>query len=98
VLDLDAETYARETDPMLSHINVGTGNDISILELAHLVADVTGFAGKIETDPSKPDGTPRKLLDVSRLKRLGWQASIELEEGIRQTYAWFCEREGRFRR
>jgi nucleoside-diphosphate-sugar epimerase len=63
-----------------------------------LVADVTGFEGTIETNPSKPDVTPRKLLDVSRLKRLGWQASIELEEEIRQTYAWFCEREGRFRR
>lgn len=98
VLDLDAETYARETHPMLSHINVGTGIDISILELAQIVADIIGFEGTIETDPSKPDGTPRKLLDVSRLKRLGWQASIELEEGIRQTYAWFCEREGRFRR
>ena len=98
VLDLDAETYARETHPMLSHINVGTGIDISILELAQIVADIIGFEGTIETDPSKPDGTPRKLLDVSRLKRLGWQASIELEEGIRQTYAWFCECEGRFRR
>lgn len=98
VLDLDAETYARETHPMLSHINVGTGIDISILELAQIVADIIGFEGTIETDPSKPDGTPRKLLDVSRLKRLGWQASIELEEGIRQTYAWFCGREGRFRR
>jgi nucleoside-diphosphate-sugar epimerase len=82
---------------MLSHLNVGTGIDISILELAHMVAEITGFEGAIETDPSKPDGTPRKLLDVSRLKRLGWQASIELEEGIRQTYAWFCEREGQFR-
>ena len=97
VLDLDTETYARETDLMLSHLNVGTGIDISILELAHMVAEITGFEGAIETDPSKPDGTPRKLLDVSRLKRLGWQASIELEEGIRQTYAWFCEREGQFR-
>ena len=84
VLDLDTETYARETDLMLSHLNVGTGIDISILELAHMVAEITGFEGAIETDPSKPDGTPRKLLDVSRLKRLGWQASIELEEGIRQ--------------
>ncbi len=97
VLDLDAETYARETDPMLSHINVGTGNDISILELAHLVADVTGFAGNIETDTSKPDGTPRKLLDVSRLERLGWRASIGLEEGIQQTYQWFCQYEGQLR-
>ena len=89
VMELDRETYDRETEPMLSHINVGTGEDISILELAQLVARVTGFEGRIETDPSKPDGTPRKLMDVSRLKRLGWQARIELEEGIRQTYDWF---------
>jgi nucleoside-diphosphate-sugar epimerase len=98
VLDLDAETYARETDPMLSHINVGTGIDISILELAQMVADITGFEGAIETDPTKPDGTPRKLLDVSRLQRLGWQASIGLEEGIRQTYQWFCQHEAQVRR
>jgi nucleoside-diphosphate-sugar epimerase len=97
VLDLDVEIYARETDPMLSHINIGTGNDISILELAQMVADITGFKGKIKTDPSQPDGTPRKLLDVSRLKRLGWQASIDLEEGIQQTYTWFCKQEGQFR-
>lgn len=98
VLNLDAETYARETGPMLSHINVGTGIDISILELAQMVADITGFEGAIETDPSKPDGTPRKLLDVSRLQRLGWQASIGLEEGIRQTYQWFCQHEAQVRR
>lgn len=98
VLNLDEETYARETGPMLSHINVGTGIDISILELAQMVADITGFEGAIETDPSKPDGTPRKLLDVSRLKRLGWQASIGLEEGIRQTYQWFCQHEAQVRR
>lgn len=97
VLDLAVEIYARETDPMLSHINIGTGNDISILELAQMVADITGFKGKIKTDPSQPDGTPRKLLDVSRLKRLGWQASIDLEEGIQQTYTWFCKQEGQFR-
>lgn len=97
VLDLDVEIYARETDPMLSHINIGTGNDISILELAQMVADITGFKGTIKTDPSQPDGTPRKLLDVSRLKRLGWQASIDLEEGIQQTYTWFCKQEGQFR-
>ncbi|UWQ86106.1 GDP-L-fucose synthase [Leisingera caerulea] len=89
VMDLDAETYQRETDPMLSHINVGCGEDIAILELAQLVAEVTGFKGEILTDPSKPDGTPRKLMDVSRLKRLGWQASIGLEDGARGTYDWF---------
>jgi len=89
VLDLDKETYNRETEPMLSHINVGCGTDIPILELAQLVAKVTGFGGRIATDPTKPDGTPRKLMDVSRLERLGWQAKMDLEEGIRQTYDWF---------
>ena len=74
VLNLDAEAYAAETAPMLSHINVGTGTDVSIRELAGMVAEVTGFSGHIETDPSKPDGTPRKLMDVSRLAAMGWRA------------------------
>jgi nucleoside-diphosphate-sugar epimerase len=74
---------------MLSHINVGTGSDISIMELAEMVARVTGFEGRIDTDPSKPDGTPRKLMDVSRLTDMGWQAKIPLEEGIHETYQWF---------
>lgn len=91
VLGLDPEIYARETEPMLSHINVGSGTDVSILELAQIVARVTGFKGQIATDPSKPDGTLRKLMDVSRLERLGWKASIDLEEGVRGTYQWFLE-------
>jgi GDPmannose 4,6-dehydratase/GDP-L-fucose synthase len=91
VLDLDPETYAANTLPMLSHINVGTGSDISIIELAQMVARVAGFEGRIDTDPSKPDGTPRKLMDVSRLTDMGWQATIPLEEGIRETYQWFIE-------
>jgi nucleoside-diphosphate-sugar epimerase len=89
VADLAPETYARETEPMLSHINVGTGSDVTIRELAETVARVTGFDGKITFDASKPDGTPRKLLDVSRLARLGWTARIALEDGIRETYDWF---------
>ncbi len=91
VLDLDKATYDANTEPMLSHINVGCGSDISILELAELVARVTGFKGRISTDPSKPDGTPRKLMDVSRLANMGWTASIGLEDGIRETYRWFLE-------
>jgi GDP-L-fucose synthase len=74
-------------------INVGTGTDISILELAHLVAKTVGFKGNILTDPSKPDGTPRKLLDVSKLKELGWSYSIELEEGIQHAYDSFLQAE-----
>ncbi|MBY6069095.1 GDP-L-fucose synthase [Leisingera aquaemixtae] len=94
VMDLDTEIYQRETEVMLSHINVGCGEDVSILELAQLVAEVTGFKGEILTDPSKPDGTPRKLMDVSRLKRLGWQASVSLEDGVRGTYDWFLSAQG----
>ncbi|OOY12007.1 GDP-fucose synthetase [Thioclava marina] len=91
VLDLPKAEYDANTDPMLSHINVGSGSDISILELAQLVAQVTGFAGRITTDPSKPDGTMRKLMDISRLKAMGWQARIGLEDGIDETYRWFLE-------
>jgi len=69
-------------------INIGTGKDITILELARLIANIVGFEGRIETDPSKPDGTPRKLLDVSKAKELGWQAKISLQDGIEQTYTW----------
>ncbi|MDT0681538.1 GDP-L-fucose synthase [Roseicyclus sp. F158] len=89
VMALSDETYAAETDPMLSHINVGTGEDISIADLARLVADVTGYQGRIGFDTGKPDGTPRKLMDVSRLSRLGWTARTSLEDGVRETYAWF---------
>ncbi|WP_297181401.1 GDP-L-fucose synthase [Thermomonas sp.] len=72
-------------------VNVGVGEDLSILELAQLVARVVGFEGAIDTDPSKPDGTPRKLLDVSRIHGLGWRARIGLEEGVRSTYAWYLQ-------
>ena len=89
VLDLDKETYETHTDPMLSHINVGSGTDITIRELAETVAKVTGYEGRITFDTSKPDGTPRKLMDVSRLEKMGWKASIPLEQGLRDTYEWF---------
>ena len=91
VLDLDKATYDANTRPMLSHINVGTGEDIAILDLAKMVARVTGFQGRITTDASKPDGTMRKLMDVSRLSGMGWRARIGLEEGIAQTYQWFLD-------
>jgi GDP-L-fucose synthase len=78
-------------------VNIGVGEDIGILELAGMVADATGFAGRIATDPSKPDGTPRKLLDVSRLHSLGWQASIPLVEGIEATYRWFLAHQQDYR-
>lgn len=91
IMDLDKATYDANTNPMLSHINVGTGEDITILELARMVARVTGYDGHITTDPSKPDGTLRKLMDVDRLADMGWRASIDLEEGIAQTYRWFLD-------
>lgn len=92
VLDLDRKTYAANTDPMLSHINVGTGEDISIRELAELIAEITGFKGRITCDTSKPDGTMRKLMDVSRLRSMGWQAKIDLRDGIETTYAWYLDK------
>ena len=72
-------------------VNVGTGTDVSILELAQLVAEVVGYQGEIRTDPTRPDGTPRKLLDVGRLEALGWKAKVGLREGVEQTYRWFVE-------
>lgn len=97
VLDLDKSAYADNTEPMLSHINVGSGRDVTILDLAQMVAKVTGYQGRITTDPSKPDGTLRKLMDVSRLAKMGWRARIGLEEGLAGTYQWFLERQGEFR-
>lgn len=89
VLLLPDEVYRANTDVMLSHINVGTGVDCSIRELAETMRRVVGFEGKLTFDTSKPDGTPRKLMDVSRLKNLGWQYSIGLEAGLHKTYQWF---------
>ena len=91
VLDLDADIYRANTEEMLSHINVGSGTDVSIMELAQMVAQVTGFEGKISNDPSKPDGTMRKLMDVSRLADMGWRAQVGLQEGIEGTYRWFLD-------
>jgi GDPmannose 4,6-dehydratase/GDP-L-fucose synthase len=97
VLGLDKARYDANTAPMLSHINVGTGTDIAILDLARLVARVTGYEGRIATDPTKPDGTMRKLMDVSRLADMGWRARIGLEEGVAETYRWFLDNRDGFR-
>lgn len=97
VMELDGDTYRHHTQPMLSHINVGTGVDCTIRELAETIARVTGFEGDLVWDTSKPDGTPRKLLDVSRLKALGWEASISFEDGLRDSYRWFIENRGNIR-
>ncbi|MEJ8820832.1 GDP-L-fucose synthase [Variovorax humicola] len=89
VMTLSAEEYGRRTEAMESHINVGTGEDLTIAELAALVGDVVGYKGRIETDPSKPDGAPRKLLDVSKIRQLGWQAVTPLRTGIELAYLDF---------
>lgn len=97
VMELDKKTYQENTQSMLSHINVGTGIDCTIREMAETMAKVVGFTGDITFDSSKPDGTPRKLMDVSRLKDLGWSYSIDLESGLTQTYQWFLQNQQKFR-
>ena len=92
VLNLDQDTYQANTEPMLSHINVGTGIDITIRELAETMAEVVGFQGEIVFDTTKPDGSPRKLIDISRLTAMGWQSSIGLKEGLIKTYKWFIDK------
>jgi GDP-L-fucose synthase len=89
VMNLDKTIYQDNTQPMLSHINVGTGIDCTIRELAEMVKKVVGYEGELVFDASKPDGAMRKLMDVSRLKSLGWKPSVSLEEGLASTYAWF---------
>ena len=93
VIQLDTGLYETKTEPMLSHINVGTGVDCTIKELAETMTRVVGFKGQIVFDSSKPDGTPRKLMDVSRLKSLRWESSISLENGLETTYQWFLKNE-----
>lgn len=89
VMELDQAAYQAATQPMLSHINVGTGLDCTIGTLAETIAGVTGFSGQLTFDSNKPDGAPRKLMDVARLKSLGWEASITLEDGLRNAYGWY---------
>jgi GDP-L-fucose synthase len=91
VLELGEETYKTNTQPMLSHINVGTGKDITIREMAEIMKQVVGFNGRLAFDITKPDGTPRKLVDVSRLKKMGWVYNVKLEEGLRKMYKWHFE-------
>ena len=91
VMEMDDAVYAANTRPDLSHINVGTGEDCTIRQLAEALARVIGYAGELAFDATKPDGTPRKLMDVSRLRAMGWRPEIALEDGLRQTYGWFLE-------
>ena len=89
VLGIDKEIYDENTLPMISHINVGSGKDITIKELAEIMKEVVGFEGKITFDNTKPDGSPRKLIDVSRLSKMGWKNSTSLREGLELTYNWY---------
>lgn len=98
VMNLDREAYQNNTQEMLSHINVGTGVDCTIAELAFTLAKVIGFKGEIVFDTTKPDGTPRKLMNVSRLKAMGWEAKTSLRDGLAETYQWFLANQDRFRR
>jgi GDP-L-fucose synthase len=91
VMHLDEATYRAATQPMLSHINVGTGEDCRIRELAETIACVTGFTGRLTFDTTKPDGMPRKLLDISLIRSLGWEPRIPLEAGLKDAYDWFAQ-------
>lgn len=97
VMDLSKEYYQSSTEPMLSHLNVGAGVDVTIRELAEIIQQVVGFQGKIIWDISKPDGTPRKLMNARKLKALGWKPQIALGEGLASTYRWFLEHQGEFK-
>jgi GDP-L-fucose synthase len=91
VLELDEETYKANTWPMLSHINIGTGKDVTIREMAETMKQVVGYEGKLAFDTTKPDGAPRKLINVSRLSDMGWNSSVALKEGLTKTYNWYLE-------
>ena len=89
VMGIDKEIYDANTSPMISHINVGSGKDITIKDLAEMIGKVVGFEGKIHFDKSKPDGSPRKLIDVSRITNMGWKNTTSLRTGLDKTYNWY---------
>ena len=91
VLELDDKTYQANTKPMLSHINVGTGKDVTICEMAEIMKEVIGFKGKLTFGTTKPDGAPRKLIDVTRLSDMGWEYSVDIKDGLSKTYEWYLE-------
>jgi GDP-L-fucose synthase len=91
VLELDEQTYKANTQPMLSHINVGTGKDVTIREMAQTIKRVIGYKGRVVFNTLKPDGAPRKLIDVSRLSNMGWKYSVDLEDGLEETYKWYLK-------
>ena len=94
VLELDEQTYKANTQPMLSHINVGTGKDVTIREMAETIKLVVGYEGKLTFDATKPDGTLRKLIDVTRLTNMGWKYSVDLKAGLQKTCKWYLKENG----
>jgi GDP-L-fucose synthase len=97
IIGLSKERFQSCTEPMLSHLNVGTGEDVSIRELAEIIRQAVAYQGEITWDSSKPDGTPRKLMDIGKVKSLGWLPQIALVEGLASTYRWFVEHQGQFK-
>jgi GDP-L-fucose synthase len=91
VMELAKTQYDQVTEPMQSHLNVGFGSDVTIAQLARAVAKAVGYLGTIALDPSKPDGSPKKLMNSSRLNTLGWQAAVSLDEGLAFAYAQFVK-------
>ena len=89
VLNLDKDVYQSNTRPMLTHINIGTGKDITIRELAETIKEVVGYDGRLSFDSTKPDGISRKLIDISRISEMGWTYNIDLKEGLVMTYEWY---------
>ena len=97
IMDIDKKILESEVDPMLSHINIGTGTDITIKDVAQIVKEVVGFYGEIVFNTEMSDGTKRKLLDISKLERLGWKPVITLKDGLKETYEWFLENNKKLR-
>lgn len=98
LLNLPLERYSAQVNPMLSHVNIGSGDEVSIKSLAESIKRIVGFKGAISFDTSKPDGAPRKKMDNARLQRMGWQSSINLVDGLKNTYKWFLESQETIRR
>jgi len=93
VLELSEDTYRANTKPMLSHINVGTGVDVTIREMAEIMKEMVGFKGRLTFDATKPDGAPRKLINITRLSNMGWKYSVDLKVGLEKTYEWYLNKE-----
>ena len=97
IMAMPKEVYSKYTQPRLSHVNIGTGKDVTIRELAVTIAEVVGYTGQILFDTTKPDGPPRKLLNVDLINRMGWHYRTELKQGLQKTYQWFLKNQGQYR-